>query len=62
MPRARADPALIVSVADVLRRRVPRGAIAARISGDRFAIFLPDADLGAAWDVADSLPSVVATR
>ena len=46
---------VIVSVADVLRRRVPRGAIAARISGDRFAIFLPDADLGAAWDVADSL-------
>ena len=36
---------VIVKVADVLRRRMPRGAIAARISGDRFALFLPGSDL-----------------
>jgi len=48
---------VIVNVADVLRRRIPRGAIAARISGDRFAIFLPNADLDQAWSVADGLRS-----
>ena len=42
----------IARVAEVVRRRVPAGALCARTSGDRFAVFIADADLQAAQTVA----------
>ena len=44
---------VIARVADVVRRRVPRSARVARISGDRFAVFLPDMELAKAWRAAE---------
>ncbi|MCZ8130967.1 MAG: bifunctional diguanylate cyclase/phosphodiesterase [Steroidobacteraceae bacterium] len=46
---------VIVKVAEVVRRRAPVGALSARISGDRYALFLPDADVDAACRVAEEL-------
>ncbi len=45
----------ICKIAEVLRRRPRPGALAARISGDRFALFLPDCDLDTAASVAQML-------
>jgi diguanylate cyclase (GGDEF)-like protein len=45
----------IVKVADVVRRRAPVGALAARISGDRFALFLPNATVEVAAQAADDI-------
>jgi len=42
----------IARVAEVVRRHAPPGALCARTSGDRFAVFIADADLNAAQAVA----------
>lgn len=46
---------VILKVAEVVRRRSPVGALCARISGDRFAAFLPAQDLDAAAHVAEEI-------
>jgi diguanylate cyclase (GGDEF)-like protein len=46
---------VIVRVAEVVRRRVPTGALAARISGDRFAVYLADTDAVRATRVAEDI-------
>ena len=47
---------VIVRVAELLAPpRIPKGAIAARIAGDRFAIVIPDLDSKAATEVAQEL-------
>lgn len=51
---------VIARVAEVVRRRVPRQARVARISGDRFAVFLPEMELDAAWSAAEVLRQGVA--
>ncbi|HXQ64360.1 MAG TPA: bifunctional diguanylate cyclase/phosphodiesterase [Steroidobacteraceae bacterium] len=50
----------IVKVADVVRRRAPIGALAARISGDRFALFLPNTTPDAAAQAAEAIRASVA--
>jgi len=51
---------LIARIADAVSPpQVPEGALAARISGDRFAIVLPDADTRAAAAVAERLQGAV---
>ena len=47
----------IARVAEVVRRRVPAGALCARTSGDRFAVFIADADMQVAQKVADEIRS-----
>jgi Amt family ammonium transporter len=46
---------VISRVAEAIRRHVTSRMLAARIAGDRFAMFLPDADLEAAEALAESL-------
>lgn len=46
---------LILKVAEVVRRRAPVGALCARISGDRFAAFLPGRDRDAAAAFAEDV-------
>jgi diguanylate cyclase (GGDEF)-like protein len=46
---------VIVLVADVIRRSLTPRMLAARISGDRFALFVGDASLETAQDVAENL-------
>ncbi len=46
---------LINKVAEVLRKKVRPGALAARIAGDRFAIFLPDCTLEFAQQIGEML-------
>ncbi len=46
---------LIGKVAEVLRKKPRPGALAARIAGDRFAIFLPDCALEFAQQIAEML-------
>jgi diguanylate cyclase (GGDEF)-like protein len=46
---------VIVSVAECLAKALPRGAIAARISGDRLAALVPDSGTGAAAVVAEKI-------
>jgi Amt family ammonium transporter len=46
---------LIGKVAEVLRKKARPGALAARIAGDRFAIFLPDCALDFAQQIGDML-------
>jgi diguanylate cyclase (GGDEF)-like protein len=46
---------IIAKVAEAVRRRAPVGALSARISGDRFALFLPGSNLEAAAGVAEEL-------
>jgi diguanylate cyclase (GGDEF)-like protein len=46
---------VISKIAEVLRRRPRAGALAARVSGDRFAVFLPDTNLEAAAQVAEAV-------
>jgi diguanylate cyclase (GGDEF)-like protein len=51
---------LIARVADLVSPpQVPEGALAARISGDRFAVVLPDADARAAAAIAERLQESV---
>ena len=50
----------IAKVADVVRRRAPLGALAARISGDRFALFLPNTAAEDAQQAAESIRTSVA--
>ena len=47
-------------VAEVVRRRLPPGALCARTSGDRFAVFIADVDLATAQKVADDIRAGVA--
>jgi diguanylate cyclase (GGDEF)-like protein len=49
----------IAKVAEVVRRRMPVGALCARISGDRFAIFLANTDKSAAAAVAEEIRTSV---
>jgi len=51
---------VICKVADVLRRKVRPGALAARIAGDRFAMLLPDCKLEFAEQIAESICRQVA--
>lgn len=52
---------LIVRIADLLAPPLlPAGALSARISGDRFAILLPDTDTHAASDLAAQLQAAAA--
>jgi diguanylate cyclase (GGDEF)-like protein len=46
---------IIVRVAEAIRRSVTPRMLAARISGDRFALMLPDANVDAAQDLAENL-------
>jgi diguanylate cyclase (GGDEF)-like protein len=46
---------LIGKVAEVLRRKPRPGALAARIAGDRFAVFLPDCTLDFAQQIGEML-------
>ncbi|HWN05886.1 MAG TPA: GGDEF domain-containing protein, partial [Steroidobacteraceae bacterium] len=46
---------LIGKVAEVLRKKPRPGALAARIAGDRFAVFLPDCTLDFAQQIGDML-------
>jgi diguanylate cyclase (GGDEF)-like protein len=46
---------LIGKIAEVLRKKARPGALAARISGDRFAVFLPDCTLEFAQQIAEML-------
>ncbi len=46
---------IIVRVAETVRRNLSPRMLASRISGDRFAIFLPDTAIGTAQDIAESL-------
>jgi Amt family ammonium transporter len=46
---------VLVKVAEVLRRKPRPGALAARIAGDRFAVFLPDCTLDFAQQIGDML-------
>ena len=51
---------LIARVADLVSPpQVPEGALAARISGDRFAVVLPEADTRAAAAIAERLQGAV---
>ncbi|HSN72482.1 MAG TPA: EAL domain-containing protein, partial [Steroidobacteraceae bacterium] len=51
---------LIVRVAEAIRQRMRGRMLASRISGDRFAMFLPETDLPQAEDFAGVLCSAVA--
>jgi diguanylate cyclase (GGDEF)-like protein len=46
---------VLVKVAEVLRRKPRPGALAARIAGDRFAVFLPDCTLDFAQQIGEML-------
>jgi diguanylate cyclase (GGDEF)-like protein len=46
---------IIGKIAEVLRRKPRPGALAARIAGDRFAVFLPDCKLEFAEQIADTI-------
>jgi diguanylate cyclase (GGDEF)-like protein len=46
---------VIVRVADAIRQNLSPRMLAARISGDRFAIFAPDTSVDATHDIADNL-------
>jgi diguanylate cyclase (GGDEF)-like protein len=49
----------IAKVAEVVRRRAPVGALCARISGDRFAIFMAGVEAAAAASAAESIRASV---
>ncbi|MCU0975946.1 MAG: EAL domain-containing protein [Steroidobacteraceae bacterium] len=46
---------VIGKIAEVLRRKPRSGALASRVAGDRFAVFLPDCSLESATQVAESI-------
>ena len=46
---------VITKIAEVLRRKPRPGALAARVAGDRFAVFLPDCKLEFAEQIADTI-------
>jgi len=46
---------VIGKIAEVLRRKPRPGALAARVAGDRFAVFLPDCKLEFAEEIADTI-------
>ena len=46
---------VITKIAEVLRRKPRPGALAARVAGDRFAVFLPDCKLEFAEQIADAI-------
>jgi diguanylate cyclase (GGDEF)-like protein len=50
---------VIKSVADILRGNIRSGDIAARLSGDEFAILLPDTDVGDARTLAEKIREAV---
>ncbi len=50
---------VIVRVAEAIRRNVTPRMLAARISGDRFALLVPDANVDKAQDVAENLRAVL---
>jgi diguanylate cyclase (GGDEF)-like protein len=50
----------IAKVAEVVRRRMPVGALCARISGDRFAIFLANTEKSVAAAAAEEIRTTVA--
>jgi diguanylate cyclase (GGDEF)-like protein len=51
---------VIARVAEVVRRRLPVGALPARVSGDCFAAYLPDTDTDRAARIAEELRAAVA--
>jgi diguanylate cyclase (GGDEF)-like protein len=50
---------VIVSVAEALAKTLPRGALSARISGDRLAALVPNVGMDAASGVAESIRAAV---
>lgn len=48
---------VIVKVAEVIRRHLTPRMLAARISGDRFALFMPDATMDTTQEIAEGLRS-----
>lgn len=50
----------IALIAETIRSNLPAGAFAARIAGDRFALFFPDASTDAAEPLLDHLRSTIA--
>ncbi len=50
----------IAKVAEVVRRRAPVGALCARISGDRFSIFMASTDTATAAAAAETIRNAVA--
>ena len=51
---------VIVRVAEVIRRNVSPRMLAARISGDRFAMFVPDSSMETTQEIAENLRSGLA--
>jgi Amt family ammonium transporter len=51
---------VIASVADCMAKTMPRGALSARISGDRLAALIPNAGMEAAATVAENIRAAVA--
>jgi len=51
---------IIALVAECMAKTLPRGALSARISGDRFAALVPNAGMDAAATVAESIRAAVA--
>jgi diguanylate cyclase (GGDEF)-like protein len=46
---------IIVRVAESIRQNLSPRMLAARISGDRFAVFVPDTSVDATYDIADNM-------
>jgi diguanylate cyclase (GGDEF)-like protein len=47
--------AVIVRVAEAIRQNLSPRMLAARISGDRFAVFVPDTSIDSTYDIADNM-------
>jgi diguanylate cyclase (GGDEF)-like protein len=59
---SRAGDLVIIAVADILRSVMRSGDIAARLSGDEYAILLPDTDTNDAFQVAERIRTSVLKR
>ena len=53
---------VIIEVSDILKKQCRSGDIAARLSGDEFAVLLPDTDSHDAVSVAEKIREIVAFR
>ncbi len=50
---------VIITAADVIRNNLRAGDIAARLSGDEYAVILPDTDIGESLRVAESIRKAI---
>ena len=53
---------VIVRVAEVIRRNLSPRMLAARISGDRFAVFVPESSIDTTQEIAENLRASLRTR